>query len=243
MLAGAVPPRMPACARDPRGFQTLEEVAAAFGKREPDARAACGYCVPFRVPAGLADRVGDTDLHIIDFSRDKVTPLLHAASSGDAAGLGAALAAAAAEPSAGQPVGAQPAVTVDADGVSLLMMACSGGEVPLVELLLRSRADPNYTEPTSKRTALMFAAQAGHADAVQSLLAAKHLTCAAAGDDEGCTALMWAATSGREECVAALRDTCRRDATNCQGETALAIAEKIVKASGTGEAMLKLLSP
>ncbi|CAE8663026.1 unnamed protein product, partial [Polarella glacialis] len=83
----------------------------------------------------------------------------------------------------------------------------------------------NYAEPMSSRTALMFAAQGGHAEAVKVLAAAS--ADVSKVDKEGTTALMWAAVAGKAETAKLLAAQGHKDLKNAQGLTALQIAEKM----------------
>src|SRR5690606_32588046 len=87
-------------------------------------------------------------------NRYGVTPLLQASRTGDAPIVAALLAA-----------GADVART-HPEGETALMGAARAGSVETVELLLEHGADPNARESFQEQTALMWAADEGHADVV-----------------------------------------------------------------------------
>jgi ankyrin repeat protein len=154
-----------------------------------------------------------------------VTPLLQASRSG-ADQVVQALLRAGADPSLGHP-----------DGETPLMAASHAGSVPIVRLLIEAGANVNAVDTYQQQTALMWAADEGHAAVVQALLDAKadpnkkaHVT----GLEErkhadhasgGFTALMFAARNGHQDAVKALvKGGADPKLTNGDGVTATMIA-------------------
>ncbi|CAE8725732.1 unnamed protein product, partial [Polarella glacialis] len=221
ILQGQLPPMMPATKKEPAEFADLAAIADNFGISVATKAAASNseYCVALRVPAELATQAETPgrDLWIVRFDQDKVSPLLQAAKEGDAAkvrkGLG--------DGASGD--------VVDEEGISALMMAAMAGSADSCQALLENStnrtASVNYAEPMSSRTALMFAAQGGHAEAVKVLAAAS--ADVSKVDKEGTTALMWAAVAGKAETAKLLAAQGHKDLKNAQGLTALQIAEKM----------------
>jgi len=119
------------------------------------------------------------------------------------------------------------ATAMDEQGVSALMMAACEGHLQVCQTLIKNGAEVNHEEVLTKKTALMFAAQAGHASIVELLLNAN--ADASKLDNEGCTALMWAATAGRKDVAALLvaKAPATKAAKNAQGQTAMDLADKM----------------
>ncbi|CAE8603590.1 unnamed protein product, partial [Polarella glacialis] len=210
ILQGQLPPMMPATKKEPAEFADLAAIADNFGISVATKAAASNseYCVALRVPAELATQAETPgrDLWIVRFDQDKVSPLLQAAKEGDAAkvrkGLG--------DGASGD--------VVDEEGISALMMAAMAGSADSCQALLENStnrtASVNYAEPMSSRTALMFAAQGGHAEAVKVLAAAS--ADVSKVDKEGTTALMWAAVAGKAETAKLLAAQGHKDLKNAQ---------------------------
>jgi uncharacterized protein len=154
-----------------------------------------------------------------------ITPLLQASRIG-ADAVVQALLRAGADPSLAHP-----------DGETPLMAASQAGSLATVRLLTEAGADVNAVDTYQKQTALMWAAEQGHAAVVEALLAAKadpnrkaHVT----GLEErkhadhatgGFTALMFAARNGHADAVKALiKGGADPKLTNGDGVTATAIA-------------------
>ncbi len=92
--------------------------------------------------------------------------------------------------------------TTNRFGVTPLALACTGGHVATVKLLLESGADPNHASPTGE-TPLMVAARTGVVDSVVSLL--DHGADPLARETwMGQTALMWAAAERHTDVIAPL---------------------------------------
>ena len=154
-----------------------------------------------------------------------VTPLLQASRSG-ADQVVQALLRAGADPSLGHP-----------DGETPLMAASHAGSLPIVRLLIEAGGNVNAVDTYQQQTALMWAADEGHAAVVQALLDAKadpnkkaHVT----GLEErkhadhasgGFTALMFAARNGHQDAVKTLiKGGADPKLTNGDGVTATMIA-------------------
>lgn len=219
LLEGALPPMLPATAKEPKEFATLEAIAENFGAKDPKAAAAnSAFCVALRVPAELATQAeapGGRDLWIVRFDQDLITPFLQAAKTKNAAKL-----------AAGLKEGVKGDV-VDEEGVSALMMAASEGGAEACEVLLKGGALVNHAERLNGRTALMFAAQGNHLEAVKTLLAAKADTTKV--DSEGNTALHWAAVAGGLETARLLASLGQKTTKNAKGQTPADLAEEMAK--------------
>jgi len=87
-------------------------------------------------------------------------------------------------------------------GITPLSLACTNGSGPMVTLLLDAGADPNATLPGGE-TALMTAARTGKLAPVQALLS-RGAAVDAKENQQGQTAIMWAAAEGHTEVVNAL---------------------------------------
>lgn len=215
-MSGQTPPILPATTKEPAAFQSLQEIAANFGAKDPQAaKVNSECCICLRVPAELATQ-GATpgrDIWIVRLDQDQVSPFLQAAKEGNADKVKKLL-----------DVGLTGDL-VDEHGVSALMMAAMAGSVDTCQALLSKGGDVNFVEPTSKRTALMFAAQGGHLGVVELLVASS--ADASKVDDEGQTALMWAAVAGKADVTRRLASIGPKDAKNLQGMTALDLATKI----------------
>jgi len=86
------------------------------------------------------------------------------------------------------------------DQATPLFLASINGSKSLIELLIKSGADPNAPILRHGETALMMAARTGKTDAVQVLLA--HGAAVNAKEDlHGTTALMWAAEQGHASII------------------------------------------
>lgn len=218
LLEGALPPVLPVTAKEPKEFQSLEEIADNFGNKNPKAAAGNSkFCIPFRVPAELATQA-DTpgrNLWIIRFDQDLVSPFLQAAKEGKADKVAAGLKE------------GVPADTVDEHGVSALMMAAMIGSTKTCKVLLNSdQSSVNEVEPKSSRTALMFAAQ--NKDGLETTkLLLENKADANLQDTEGCTALMFAAVANNAEIAKLLAISGNKDIKNNDGQTAAVIAEKM----------------
>lgn len=218
LLSGQLPPMLPATKKEPSEFKTKAEIADNFGNKDAEKSVQKGtsdFCVAFRVPAELATQV-DTpgrDLWIVRFDQDVISPCLQAAKEGDVAmvtkGLESGI----------------PGDIVDEDGVSALMMAAMQGSSETCQALLDKGADPDGAEPYGGKTPLMFAAQGGSTNVVELLLGRK--ADPSKVDSEGATALMWAAVAGKAATARTLVGHSSAEVRNKQGETALAIAEKM----------------
>mmetsp|Transcript_32500 Transcript_32500/g.74261 ORF Transcript_32500/g.74261 Transcript_32500/m.74261 type:complete len:307 (-) Transcript_32500:209-1129(-) len=216
ILQGQLPPHLPASQKEPRAFASLEAIADNFGAQDPAKKKEhSSYCVPLRVPSDIVAQaqLADRDIWMVNFAADKVSPFLQAVKEGDLESVKTGL------------TGGMSANTVDEDGVSVLMMAAMGGHTDLCKALLAQSADPSVAEPINSRTPLMFAAQGGHQGVVEALLSAQADT--TRQDSEGQTALMWAAVAGKALVAKLLAAQPGKDATNAQGLTAFAIAEKM----------------
>lgn len=216
LLQGALPPNLPATRREPTDFESLAAIADNFGAKDPQAAAGNSeYCVAVRVPVDIATQAETPgrDIWMVNFSQDKVSPLLQAAKEGDAVAVRKALEAGARGDFA------------DEDGITALMMAAMAGSGDSSKALISKGAAVNAAEPTSHRTALMFAAQGGHTEAIKVLLAAS--ADASKVDSEGQTALMWAAAANKADTAKLLLKSGHKDLKNQEGLTALDIAEKM----------------
>jgi len=215
ILQGQIPPQLPATTLEPKQFQSLAQIATNFGAKDPQAAASNStYCIPFRVPSELATQV-DTpgrDIWMIRFDQDIVSSFLQACKEGDVTKVKTALTN-------------FPGDTYDEECVSALMMASFGGWEETCQVLIANNADVNAHEPAGFRTPLMFAAQGGHSKAVYVLLSSGADTSKA--DQEGMTALMWAAIGGKVDAVRALLPKSDKDTKNAEGMTALQLAEKM----------------
>eukprot|EP00930_Biecheleria_cincta_P077257 TRINITY_DN64540_c0_g1_i1.p1 TRINITY_DN64540_c0_g1~~TRINITY_DN64540_c0_g1_i1.p1 ORF type:complete len:308 (-),score=83.79 TRINITY_DN64540_c0_g1_i1:151-1074(-) len=222
LLEGACPPVLPASKKEPANFASLEAIADNFGAKDAKAASAnATYCVPLRVPVELANQaeVPGRDIWMVQFNLDKISPFLQAAKEGDAAKVQSIIA---------DPQGVKGPI-VDEDGVSALMMAAFAGSAETCQALLGGGAEINYAEPDQNRTALMFAAQGGYSPVVQVLLNAK--ADASKVDNDGQTALHWAAVANKAETAKLLSVHCPKDAKNREGLTALDVAEKMKHAN------------
>jgi ankyrin repeat protein len=111
-------------------------------------------------------------------------------------------------------------------GLTALHFAAAEGRLPIVKLLLASKADPNLATGEGQ-TPLMLAALKGRTGVVEALTRAGAKIDARAKD--GQTALMYAAATGRTYTVGALlADGADVKAVDADGHTALdhAVAEK-----------------
>mmetsp|Transcript_149009 Transcript_149009/g.415231 ORF Transcript_149009/g.415231 Transcript_149009/m.415231 type:complete len:309 (-) Transcript_149009:319-1245(-) len=222
LLEGQLPPMLPATKKEPKEFATKAAIADNFGNKDAEASVKKGtsdFCVALRVPSELASKV-DTpgrDLWIVRFDQDVISPFLQAAKECDLPMVTKGL-------ESGISGG-----TVDEDGVSALMMAATKGSLEACQVLIAHSADVNGAEPINCRTPLMFAAQGGFTDVVELLIGKK--ADPSKVDSEGATALMWAATANRAPTAKVLASFGFTDMTNQEGQTALAIAEKMNHAS------------
>jgi len=219
LLSGQMPPQLPCTKKEPTDFGSLAQIADNFGSKDTSKK--MDYCVCFRVPADLANPVegagvGGRDIWIVRFDNDAVSPLLEAAKNGNTTKVNKLLDS-----------GLVKATAMDEQGVSALMMAACEGHLQVCQTLIKNGADVNHAEVLTKKTALMFAAQAGHASIVELLLNAN--ADASKLDNEGCTALMWAATAGRKDVAALLvaKAPATKAAKNAQGQTAMDLADKM----------------
>mmetsp|Transcript_17524 Transcript_17524/g.30665 ORF Transcript_17524/g.30665 Transcript_17524/m.30665 type:complete len:307 (-) Transcript_17524:105-1025(-) len=227
LLEGQMPPVMPASKKAPDAFQNLVEIANNFGNKDPEAaKGNSEFCVAFRVPIELANmaEVPGRDIWMVDFRKDKISPFLQAAHEGDAAKIKQLMSQ-----------GGIKGDVVNEDGVSALMMAAMTGSAETCQALISGGAAIDWVDPNSERTALMFAAQGGHDQVVHALLIAK--ADASKVDNEGQSALHWAAVAGKPNtCKLLLNGGSSKDAKNKQGMTAAQVAEK---AGHTNMALLK----
>lgn len=92
----------------------------------------------------------------------------------------------------------------DSDGVPVVIIATSKGDVALLQFLLKSEANPDQPQRDSGETALMVAAGRGDAVAVKLLLAYK--ADVNAEDKRGESALIRAVREGHAEAVRVLLD-------------------------------------
>lgn len=227
ILSGQMPPMLPATLKDPASFESMAEIAANFGAKDPQAAAGnSSHCVAFRVPPELATQAETPgrDIWLIRFDNDAVSPLLEACNTGNAEKVSKILSAAANARVEGKTDAVQGDV-VDEHGVSGLMMAAMAGSLETCKALLVHNAQPNAVEPFGNRTALMFAAQGGHTAVVQLLLG--NSADVSKVDSEGQTALMWAAVAGKADTARILAASGFKDVKNQEGLTALQIAEKL----------------
>lgn len=98
--------------------------------------------------------------------------------------------------------GASVKATTRLGAATPLFMACRNGNAPMIELLIKSGADPNSVDEHGT-TALMMAAAAGNAAAVNTLIANGAAVNAREGA-HGQTALMFAAALGRSDAIKVL---------------------------------------
>jgi TonB family protein len=114
-------------------------------------------------------------------------------------------------------------VNFDADGLSSLAMAASGGYDDTVAVLLEHKASVKWKEPKSGTTALMYAVSRGHAGSAGLLLAAG--ADVKAKDKQGSTALHAAAGSDEVKCAELLISAgADWSAVNTLKQTALDVA-------------------
>lgn len=122
----------------------------------------------------------------------------------------------------------------DATGSTALMLAAGAGSTTTVKALLDAGAAPGLKDGHGQ-TALMRASQTGHA-AVVALLAGRKGAGLNARDENGFTALMWAARGGQVKAIGALLAAgADRAVRGLDGSTA---AELAVKRGGAEAAAL-----
>ncbi len=96
---------------------------------------------------------------------------------------------------------AEPKANMTSNGTPLLQLAAEKGQLAMVELLVRHKADVNRADRLGM-TALMVAAEAGHVEVLDALIAAG--ADVNAPNKQGLTALMIGARKGQREVVAHL---------------------------------------
>ena len=80
-----------------------------------------------------------------------------------------------------------------------LFKAVAAGDVVKVKALIAAGADVNYANPSDGMTPLMFAAEYGYDEIVETLLVAKADT--KKTDHDGTTAIVWAARNGNSDVI------------------------------------------
>jgi len=112
------------------------------------------------------------------------------------------------------------------DKVSPFLQAVSSGDAEKVKQGLQNLGSDVVDD--DKKSALMYAAHAGHSDVVSVLLAAQ--ADPSQVDKTGNTALMWAAHSGDAQVIKQLLAVSSKDAKNVHGVSALEIAQEMQRA-------------
>jgi ankyrin repeat protein len=135
--------------------------------------------------------------------------------------------------------------------VTPLALACEAGDVEMVRLLLKHRANPNQ-ELKNGETPLMMAARTGSVPVIELLLA-KHADINAREKLRGTTALMWAAANSNTDAVRLLikkgADINARSATVAPGrrpylaDSGRARIEEFIKGVGQGGTVVSVDAP
>eukprot|EP00913_Durusdinium_trenchii_P026267 g24646.t1 len=176
LLEGALPPMLPATAKEPKEFATLEAIAENFGAKDPKARGTMYLSDLMASYASPSWLTVSPQLGMPSLSAWPATATTASGSHTGAALLTGGSAAAKTKNAAKLAAGLKEGVkgdVVDEEGVSALMMAASEGGAEACEVLLKG---------------------GNHLEAVKTLLAAKADTTKV--DSEGNTALHWAAVAG-----------------------------------------------